>query len=171
MASPAKLAHVVLRTAQHRTMLDWYNLVLEGHTAYVNDVLAFMTYDDEHHRMAFLNMGAQEHPTYQHCGMDHVAFTYDNLGDLLATYVRLKGVGVKPHWTINHGPTTSMYFRDPDDNQVELQIDNFATAQEVQAYLDSGKFHANPIGVEFDPDELVARFEAGEPVAELVKVP
>jgi len=33
---------------------------------------------------------------------------------------------------VNHRPTTSMYYRDPDGNRVELQIDNFPTAKEGQ---------------------------------------
>jgi len=32
----------------------------------------------------------------------------------------------------------------------------------------SPAFDKNPIGVEYDPDQLVARFKAGVPVAELV---
>jgi len=62
----------------------------------------------------------------------------------------------------------SVYFRDPDGNRIELQIDNFATAAEGQAWMHSPAFDRNPIGVEFDPDDLVRKFQAGIPVAELV---
>jgi len=62
-----------------------------------------------------------------------------------------------------------MYYRDPDGNRVELQIDNFTTAEEGQAWMHSAAFDQNPIGVEYDPDELVAKFRRGVPVAELVK--
>jgi hypothetical protein len=61
-----------------------------------------------------------------------------------------------------------MYYRDPDGNRVELQIDNFATAAEGEAWMRSAAFADNPIGVELDPDDLAARFRAGVPVAELV---
>jgi hypothetical protein len=53
----------------------------------------------------------------------------------------------------------------------ELQIDNFETPEEAQEFFESDAFAENPVGVLFDPDELAARFEAGEPVAELVKRP
>lgn len=43
MASPVKLAHVVLKTGQLQTMLDWYCDVLEGRVAFANDLIAFMT--------------------------------------------------------------------------------------------------------------------------------
>ena len=52
---------------------------------------------------------------------------------------------------------------------MELQIDNFATAEEGQAWMLSPAFDANPIGVTYDPDTLVERFRAGVPVAELVQ--
>jgi hypothetical protein len=47
------------------------------------------------------------------------------------------------------------------------QIDNFATAKEGQDWLRTPAFDRNPIGIEYDPDELVARFKAGAPMAEL----
>jgi len=80
---------------------------------------------------------------------------------LLATYRRLKAAGVLPHWPINHGVTTSMYYRDPDNNRVELQIDNFGSAAECQAYFQSKAFAENPVGVTYDPEELCRRYEAG----------
>ncbi|MFJ9367649.1 VOC family protein [Nocardia sp. NPDC101769] len=171
MASPAKLAHVVLRTGRLPEMVDWYLRVLEGRLAFGNDMLAFVTYDEEHHRVAFLATGASQRPTDAHSGLHHVAFAYDSLAELLGTYQRLKSAGVQPFWTINHGPTTSMYYEDPEGNHIELQIDNFASDAELTDFFESGAFAANPIGVEFDADELVARFEAGEPFAELVRRP
>jgi catechol-2,3-dioxygenase len=75
MASPAKLAHVVLRTGQMKTMLDWYVLVLDGRVSHEGEYLAFMTYDEEHHRVAFAATGASERPDDKHTGLHHVAFT------------------------------------------------------------------------------------------------
>ena len=53
--------------------------------------------------------------------------------------------------------------------QVELQIDNFASDEELQAWMRSGAFAKNPIGVEFDPEVLAARLERGDPLAELIQ--
>ena len=125
--APAKLAHVVLRTQEGRvgTILDWYKKVLEGEAMYENPAIGFVTYDTEHHRIAVLALpGVQEHVDMT-CGMHHIAFTYENLGDLLSTYNRIKDEhGITPEFCINHGPTTSMYYFDPDKNQIELQVDN-----------------------------------------------
>ena len=94
-----------------------------------------------------------------------------DLGDLLYTFERLRRVGIEPFWCINHGPTTSMYYKDPDGNKVELQVDNFPSTEETNRWMRSGEFAANPIGVVFDPDELAARYRAGEPIAALVVRP
>jgi len=131
--------------------------------------LTFLTYDEEHHRLAIVNTPDLPAADRTAAGVDHVAFSYAGLCDLLATYERLKASDVVPYWCINHGPTTSLYYRDPDDNQVELQVDNFPTPEECGAWFRSEAFRANPIGVPFDPDLLAERFRAGTPIHELVR--
>ena len=64
-------------------------------------------------------------------------------------------------WTINHGPTTSLYYQDPNGHRVELQIDNFETTKALNAWFRSPAFAENPIGVEFDPELLLARHRKG----------
>lgn len=175
---PTKLAHVVFQTNRMREMRDWYCAVLGGRVIYENEHLCFVTYDDEHHRVAFVDFGPltpreegagqlQVRPA-DRPGLHHVAFTFGSMGDLLDNYLRLKGRGTRPFFCVNHGPTTSMYYTDPDSNRVELQIDNFGTAEEGQAWMKTPAFDRNPIGVEYEPDELVAKFRSGVPVAELV---
>ena len=176
---PSKLAHVVYQTNRLKEMRDWYCDVLDGRVIYENDHLCFVTYDDEHHRIALLDFGPlTSRPTGETelmvkatdtPGVHHVAFTFASMGELLGTYVRLKGHGIMPFFCVNHGPTTSMYYRDPDGNRIELQIDNFATAKEGQDWMTSEAFDKNPIGVEYNPDDLVRKFESGVPVAELVQ--
>jgi catechol-2,3-dioxygenase len=166
--SPQKLAHVVLRSADIEAARDWYVDVLGCEVMFDGGFLCFLSYDDEHHRVALVSVPDAPSPD-GHTGLEHVAFTYAGLGDLVATYRRLAARGITPHWCINHGPTTSLYYRDPDGNQVELQIDNFDTEAELMEWFRSGAFASNPIGVEFDPDELADKFEAGLPASELIK--
>jgi catechol-2,3-dioxygenase len=133
-------------------------------------MLAFLTFDDEHHRIAIVGIpGLAEQPAMA-AGTDHVAFTHADLGNLLSTFRRLKQVGIEPYWCINHGPTTSMYYKDPDGNRIELQVDNYP-AEEASRWMQSGEFAANPIGVVFDPDELLGRYAAGEPIERLIVRP
>lgn len=167
--SPAKLAHIVLRTPKFEEVVAWYKTVLSAQAMFENEFLAFMTYDDEHHRVAVINMPQAPAPAEGAAGVDHVAFTYAQLGDLLSNYRRLKALGIEPFWTINHGPTTSMYYRDPDGNQVELQVDNFPTDEALEEWFASGAFAENPIGVNFDPEMLASLYEQGVPLNDLVR--
>jgi hypothetical protein len=70
--------------------------------------------------------------------------------------------------TINHGTTTSLYYKVPDGNKIELQIDNFDTVAEGVKFMESESFAKNPIGVLFDPDQLIRRRSAGEIPSEIV---
>ena len=79
--------------------------------------------------------------------------------------------GNEPFWCINHGPTTSMYFKDPDGSRVELQVDNMPSREAIDRWMRSGEFAANPIGVVFDPQERVGRYAAREPVDQLAARP
>ena len=168
MAAPARLAHFVLRTSDIDRLAGWYCTVLEAKVVHENKMISFATFDDEHHRIAFLDRGFEKNPDPESNGVDHVAFTYESLGDLLSTYVRLRDEGILPERTINHGMTTSMYYKDPDGNRIELQVENFDDPKEGLAFMNGPGFEKNPIGVLFDADELVERFEAGVPVSELV---
>src|SRR4029077_12327718 len=142
--SPAKFAHFVLRTGQLDKLAEWYQTVLAARVVFRDERLCFLSYDDEHHRLALIQIRGVAPRAREAAGTDHVAYSYRDLGELLATYRRLKQNGNLPHWPINHGVTTSMYYRDPDNNRVELQIDNFATVEELQGYFASPAFAANP---------------------------
>jgi catechol-2,3-dioxygenase len=164
---PARFAHVVLRTRHLKESVAWYGRLVGMEPVFQNDFVCFMTFDEEHHRLALIVTPEEKPAPAMAAGLDHIAFTLNDLGELLGTYARLKDEGVLPVWTINHGPTTSLYYRDPDGNRVELQIENFADASEIDEWMRSGVFLANPIGVEFDPEKLLARYLAGDSESEL----
>lgn len=168
--APVKLAHVVRRTARFEEMVAWYETVLAARVVHADGMLAFLTYDDEHHRIAIARIPGIEDASPMAAGTDHVAFTHAGLGDLLNTWARLRAEGIEPYWCLNHGPTTSMYYKDPDGNKVELQIDNFDT-EETNRWMRSGEFAENPIGVIFEPEELLARYRSGEPLETLLRRP
>ncbi|MFT5097941.1 MAG: catechol-2,3-dioxygenase [Candidatus Azotimanducaceae bacterium] len=166
--SPVKLAHIVYKTSRFDEMIDWYQTVLEAEIMTATPVVTFLTYDDEHHRIAIANMPDLQERPFQSAGVEHCAFTYASLDDLFATYERLAAIEIMPYWTINHGPTLSMYYRDPDNNQVELQIDIFENNNEVNEWFKQSDFSTNPIGVKFDPKELIGRYRGGEDRATLL---
>ena len=167
---PAKFVHVVYRTRRFEEMLRWYQTVFDAKVQHQNPALAFLTYDAEHHRFAFVNLdvlqpGGAERDRRGLVGVDHVAYTYPSLSDLLANYSQLKECGIEPYWCIHHGITVSMYYGDPDGNQMEFQVDSYASSDEANAFMRGPGFSANPIGVEFDPDAWLARKKAGTPLS------
>jgi catechol-2,3-dioxygenase len=175
MAKPSKFAHVVYSTRRFEEMVDWYQKVFEARVVYKNQVLAFLTYDEEHHRFAFANLSAlspdsMEVGARDKAGVNHVAYTYANLGDLLAIYERLKRMGISPYWPVHHGMTLSLYYKDPDGNRMEFQVD-CCTAEEANAMMYTDIFAANPIGVAFDPEALLAKYRSGIPEQTLLTQP
>jgi catechol-2,3-dioxygenase len=169
--APALFAHFVLRSANMQPMVDWYTTVLNMHVVKRNDFICFLTYDEEHHRLAIVNIAGLQAPDPRSWGLAHVAYTFRDVGELLSTYRRLKKAGIEPYRPIHHGPTLSMYYHDPDGNSVELQVDCFKTKAEASAYFQTESFTRNPIGVNFDPETLIAAYESGASEAELLRQP
>ena len=162
-----KFVHIVLQTAQKAKMVEWYNQLLGAHVVFENELLSFITYDDEHHRLAFLQAPLQKRVPGA-SGMNHSAFAFDSLKDLLERYTELEAIGIEPAQPIQHGVTTSLYYRDPDGNFVELQADNFKTPAEATAYMQGPEYGADAVGVGFSPELMKQALEAGTPETELM---
>ena len=161
-----RLAHVVYRTRKFEQMLAWYKEMFHARVQHQNPVMAFLTYDDEHHRLAFINLtiaqpDSDESEILGLVGVEHIAYTYQSLEDLFENYTRLKSKGILPYWCIHHGLTISMYYADPDGNQLEFQVDCFKTKEECNAYICGPSFDVNPVGVEFDPEDWLRQVHAG----------
>ena len=170
---PGKFAHIVYRTRRFEQMLRWYETVFDARIQYQNPALAFLTYDDEHHRFALANLSilqpeGNEMDRHGVIGVDHVAYTYASLNDLFENYAQLKARGILPYWCVHHGITVSMYYADPDGNQMEFQVESFASNAEANAFMSGPHFSANPIGVEYDPQDWLTRLRAGAPVSDFL---
>lgn len=70
---------------------------------------------------------------------------------------------MKPVWNVHHGPTVSLYYKDPDGNMIETQFDVYgddeAAVRKATEMMESDAFKVNPIGWDFEPDELYARLQ------------
>lgn len=160
--SPTKLAHIVLRTNNFKAMVEFYMVFLGARIVYENDFIAFLSYDDEHHRIAIVGVPGTQGKIKTTCGLEHIAFSFDSLSDLLLSYRQRKQKGIQPLWPVNHGPTTSIYYQDPDGNQIETQVDNFEDPEEATEFMKSKAFEENPIGVDFDPEDFIERIKKGQ---------
>ncbi|OAN38984.1 VOC family protein [Mycolicibacterium iranicum] len=165
---PDFIAHWVVKTARSSEMIEWYGIAFGARVVHEDAQIAFLTWDHESHRLALVKLP----PPLRHAfplarfrrktyGIDHLAFTFPSLERLLLTYERLKNAGIMPVWSINHGPTTSLYYEDPEGIRLEFQVENFPTAQETADYFNSREFADNPIGTNLDPDYLLERLRAG----------
>jgi catechol-2,3-dioxygenase len=167
--SPVKLSHFLVRTTRFEVLKDWYMTVLGALVVFESDKVCLLTFDAEHHRVAILRVDAEHAPVAETSAIEHVALTYGSLGDLIATYERLKHEEIVPTASINHGPTTSLYYSDPDGNHLELLTDNFPDVAGLQAWFETGAHELHPRGVPFDPDVLAEKFHAGVPEGLLLK--
>jgi catechol-2,3-dioxygenase len=148
-------------------MLAWYQFVFDARVQYQNPALAFLTYDDEHHRFAMANLDVlrpddAETGKRDLIGVDHVAYTYKSLEDLLVNYQQLKAEGIKPYWCVHHGMTVSMYYADPDGNQMEF------SAKEASEFMCGPVNASNPVGVEYDPEDWLDQMRSGKPAKDFL---
>jgi catechol 2,3-dioxygenase-like lactoylglutathione lyase family enzyme len=168
--APEILAHYVIKTPRAEEMIDWYEKVLGARVVHEDSQIAFLTWDEESHRLALVKIPGLVRRLFplarfrrKVMGVDHLAFTYSSLERLLLNHERLTALGIDPVWSINHGPTTSLYYEDPDGTRLEFQVENFDTPEETAAFFDSDEFAENPIGVTIDPTYLLERLRSGEP--------
>ena len=153
-------------------MLEWYSTVFDARVQYANPALAFLTFDGEHHRFALANMAVfqpsgAESDKQGAIGVDHLGYTYGSLRELLENFAELKTKGIVPYWCIHHGITASLYYADPDGNQMEFQVDCLEGSDEASAFMQT-TFALNPLGVEFDPEDWLAKLRAGVDERELL---
>lgn len=169
----AYISHYGVRAKNYRPMVEWYKTVFNARVQHENEFLAFMTFDDEHHRLVIFEDPETVDRVPTAAGIDHIGYGLASFGDLVATYERLKAEGITPFLPLNHKFTTSLYYRDPDGNEVELSVDNFPTKDECNAFITSERMNEigrPPFGCEFDPEEMVALYRAGASDAELARI-
>jgi catechol 2,3-dioxygenase len=175
------LHHFGLTTANLEAMLDWYGKVLgmttnhqTTHPAGAHGPpgvrVAWVSNDRANHRIAIVSLPGlvEDADRSRHKRFQHVAFEYPTLDDLLAAYSRLKGQGIEPVLTADHGASTAFYYEDPDRNSVELLADNFGDwDKSTECLRNSPEFAARPMGAYVDPEAMIAARAAGASVEEV----
>jgi catechol 2,3-dioxygenase-like lactoylglutathione lyase family enzyme len=171
--APKKMSHVVYRTNRYDEMITWYQEVFGARIKSRSPAIAFLTFDDEDHRFAIGNiqamkLGNAELDRPGLVGVDHIAYTLESVAGLFGNYEYLKAKGIVPYWCIHHGDTVSMYYADPDGNQMEFQVETLEAQKLAPNDPNPTPRPNNPIGVEFDPDYWLERLRAGAPDTELL---
>jgi catechol-2,3-dioxygenase len=195
---PSWISEVVLQTNQFDRMKLWYESVLGSQWSFENkpdpnvavavanhhgdggkqvhakDVrAAFMRMPPAHPygmTFAIFELTHLAHVPDKDPGLNHMQFKQTDLAALVTRVEALRDAEIHPHRSANHGPITSFYYRDPDQNIVEFCLDNFETPAEMMAFTRSDAFRRNPSGIDLDRDEFLARYHAGTPKAELLAI-
>ena len=178
-----KLNHYGLVTGRLNEMKRWYEMVVGMKTVHESDHplgtevqlpfkmrACFVTNDEADHRIGMFEIeGMPVDPgDAGHSRYHHLAFEYANLTDLLDSYDRLEQLGIVPLLCADHGSTTSLYYKDPDHNVVELLTNNFGDWRESKEFMrHSPYFERKPIGEFFDPGKILAAKDGGASASEI----
>lgn len=118
------LSHVELNVEDAERMEDFYTRVLgfvvTDRGAGARD-LVFLSRNPEEHHQVVLNPGG--HGLENDRRVDHFSFRVESLSDLRAFHARLTAEPNLELAAVSHGTTWSLYFRDPEDNRLELFTD------------------------------------------------
>jgi catechol-2,3-dioxygenase len=166
-----KLHHYGLTTANLDAMIDWYRKVLGMTVNHRSErpagpqnrapfsAVAFLSNDEVNHRIVFFGMHglAADSDKDRRARMQHVAFECETFDDLLGTYARLKRLGIVPLWAADHGVGTAFYYEDPDQNIVELNVNNYGNEWTATEHMKTSP----PDMTYVDPDKMIAARKAG----------
>ena len=168
------VSHYGLRVRDLPVMIDWYQKFLDARIEHDMGFGAFMTFDNEHHRLVIFTTDDTVEKDPNAAGVEHIALGIPDFQTLADEYERIKAHGITPTLPVNHGFTTSLYYNDPEGNQIELSVDNFATKDECREWMKSERMTelmAPPnFGDVFDPGELVRLVRSGASQADLARI-
>ncbi|WP_141504630.1 VOC family protein [Paenibacillus luteus] len=174
-----KLHHYGLTTTRFEEMKNWYEKVLGMSPTFqsldptgsgTGIKASWLTNDNANHRIGIIYIPGlkDDDQKYVHTKIHHVAYEYETLDDLLDSYVRLSEIGIEPVISNDHGASIAFYYRDPDQNIVELNTDTFVDWEMSTEFMKSSpQFAANPNGNIIIPGNLVEARQLGATAAEI----
>jgi catechol 2,3-dioxygenase len=127
MIQPDRIGHVVIKVRDLARSTKFYSEVLGLRVMKEEPgfkMVFLASHGRDHHELAVMEVGADAAGPHKHSiGLSHIAFRLPDEPALRAAYDELKKHEVRITSAINHGVTKSIYFRDPDGNDLELYCD------------------------------------------------
>jgi catechol 2,3-dioxygenase len=128
MIKAERIGHVVLKVRDVQRSRTFYTEVLGMDVMMEIPAIpaVFLANNrGDHHEIALFEVGAEAEGLHaKQIGLAHVAFRLRNENELRAAYEEFKEKHVPISFTVDHGVTKSIYFRDPDGHELEVYCDN-----------------------------------------------
>ncbi len=128
MIHPERLGHVVIKVRNLERSRKFYTEVLgmDVMMDVPNIPGVFLANNRrDHHEIALFEVGSEaEGLRPKQIGLSHIAFRLRNEEELRAAYKEFKEKHVPISFTVDHGVTKSIYFRDPDEHELEVYCDS-----------------------------------------------
>ena len=152
MIHPDRIGHIVLKVRNLERSRRFYTeiLGLDVMKELPQVKMVFLASNRrDHHEIGLMEVGEEaEGPKGRQVGLSHVAFRLSDEAALVKAYHELKERHVTISFTVDHGITRSVYFLDPDGNQLEVYRD---VPREERAKLGDGYMGMNRL--EFAPED------------------
>ncbi len=121
MAKINKVGHVVLRVKKWEESVRFYSEALGMETVTYNPDRhsAFLSFGTQHHDIGLFQ--AANEAEYGAAGLSHIAFQIEGgIEELRELHDKLVAYGAEITNITEHSVTNSVYFKDPDGNQLEI---------------------------------------------------
>ena len=146
MPKVSGLGHVGIFVKDMPMMIDFYTNFMGMYLTdrAPDDRIAFFSArpDEEHHEFALAPARSPEETS----NAQQISFTVDSLETLQDFYQRIVERGLPIERTISHGNALACYFRDPEDNVLEVYWNTG---------IDYPQPHGDPIDLAADPEDLM----------------
>lgn len=170
--APLQVSEIILRTSRFDELKAWYQWLFGDMKPSVETGTERKLKSAPHvERLCFLRIHSSfpytqvlgifevpeaKKPDVINLGLDHVQFREATMENLFKRYEHLKSRGIVPTHCFNHGPSTSFYYQDPDENVVELSAVNFPKEPEYLAFFQTEEFRRNVEGEAVEPEGYIA---------------
>jgi len=179
------ISETILKTGRFDEMKEWYTVALDFEPFFVrgrpekvswtgSQQIAFFRLKGEYpyaQMFGIFEIDGTDDQIGSDPGLHHFQLAHNDFDELFNRYERMKEKGISPVQTWNHGVMTSFYYDDPDGNQAEMTCVNFEKEADFYAYFETDAYKNNISGISIDADDYIARYRAGTPREELVKIP
>lgn len=126
-----QLGHIALYVRDLQASLDFYQQVVGLDVAgkVFNDRAAILTGGTTHHELLLIEVGdAPSPPQGRRLGLYHIGWCVgESLDQLREAKKRIEMFGCPIDGMSDHTISFSLYIRDPDNNEIEIYVDNADT--------------------------------------------